>query len=143
MAGSQDTGIGQASSACLFPLFRPGTRPESDAIKQAVDRSGHGFVSHDPRESLSPDDPGEAWLELLVDGVTFDVLGLAPLQSVCWPGLRHHFGIGENDITSCEAIVIGPGPHLSGAASAIPVVRAMMGMAEALLEQIEGAVAVV
>ena len=143
MAGSREAGVGQASNACLFLLFRPGMRPGSDAISQVVAQSGCGIVSHDPRQAFSPEGIDDSWLELLVEGLTFDVLGLSPLEGVHWPGLRHDFGIAPDEIAPCEAIVIAPGPHLSGAANAIPVIRTMMGMASTLLEGTDGAVGVV
>ena len=143
MGGSYEADSGRVASACLFLLFEPGRRPDGDAVAQALASSQSGFVSHDPRGGQSQDDAPEAWLELLVDGLTFDMLGLAPLAPLQWPKPRHYFGIAPEAIGGCEAVVIAPGPHLGASVNAMPVIRSMMGLTAAMLAQLDGAVGVI
>ena len=97
-------------------------------------QSDIGQVSHEP----VPSDAAIAssdWLEIVVDGLTFDLLGLAPGRSLLTPPPRHHFGLSSASLAGCEAIGLAPGPHLTGAANAMPVVRTLLRLASALAWQ--------
>lgn len=98
-------------------LFAPGARPDADSLS-ALGQAEQAFVvSHRP---ASPAD----WIELLRDGLTFDISGLAP--GAATPGapaaLRTGLPAGF-DPAAYEAILLAPGPHLAGAESLLPVVQ--------------------
>lgn len=128
------TSGGQGAPAvqpCLLLLFPIGERPSTPAIRTALARGRAGHISYDPAKKKSRTTQPD-WLEVVVDGLTFDLLGLAP-----GPGLPHHeprhcFGIAAETLASCEAIGLAPGPHLAGAANAMPVVRTLLRLASAL-----------
>jgi hypothetical protein len=85
-------------------------------------------VSHAP-------DPAEGWLELIADGLTFDLTGLAPAAAAPMPELLHPFGFAAGaDVVPGEAITLIPGEHLRGGEHLLPVVRVMTGIAARLGE---------
>ena len=93
-----------------------------------------GQVSHDPaadRAIVAASD----WLELVIDGLTFDLLGLAPGRSLQERTPRYCFGLEAAALADCERIGLAPGPHLAGAANAMPVVRTMLRLASALTRE--------
>jgi len=82
------------------------------------------------------------WLELLLNGMTFDCIGLAPGAPSLLPERAHSFGLApEADFTGSEAITLVPGPHLAGGGAMYPVVRCLAWLG-ALLADLEGAQAV-
>ena len=73
------------------------------------------------------------WLEVLANGLTFDLSGLAPAPGHSPPEQAYGFDLPAGfDHTGLEALCLTPGPHLSGAARMMPVVRAMAGLAASL-----------
>lgn len=122
---------GPAAQPCLFLLFPRGERPTAVDVRAALLQSNAAQVSYDPadreRAAVAND-----WLELLADGLTFDLLGLAPGEGLSPPEPRHRLGLSAQALGDCEAIGIAPGPHLAGAANALPVVRTMLGIAATL-----------
>lgn len=133
------TGGGHGEPAvqpCLFILFPKGGRPSARDVRVALARGRMGQVSYDPAQSetvvVSSD-----WLELLVEGLTFDLLGLAPGRSLLAPVPRHCFGLSPASLLGSEAIGLAPGPHLAGAANAPPVVRTLLRLASGLAWQWE------
>lgn len=125
---------GPAVQPCLFLLFPTGSRPSALDVRTALERSGAGQVSHDPAATQS-NVPASDWLEVVLDGLTFDLLGLAPGRSLQQRAPRHCFGLDASAMAHCERIGIAPGPHLAGAANAMPVVRTMLHLASALSRQ--------
>lgn len=107
-------------------MFAPGARPSADAVA-ALGRRTRGFtISHRPADE-------EGWLELLVNGLTFDVRGLAPAPPAEPFGFAHRFAVAEqHDPESLEALSLTPGAHLAGAEAMLPVVRAAAGLAAEL-----------
>lgn len=130
-----------AAQPCLFLLFPGGQRPDADAVRGALKRSASGQVSHDPRSSGRGAAETGDWLELLCDGLTFDLLGLAPGQSLRPGTPRHRFGLADTQLGDVEAIGLAPGPHLVGAANAMPVVRTLLRTGAALAGQLDRTVA--
>jgi hypothetical protein len=119
-------------------LFAPGDRPSGQAIA-ALARDKAGFaVSFDPAEGDDRDGaPAEAgtWLELLANGLTFDLVGLAPGQPAELPAADQMFGLPETfDPARMEAVTLRPGPHLAAGAGMLPVVRSLAWLAARLAD---------
>ena len=92
-----------------------------------------GFsISHRPA-------PHEGWVELLAQGLAFDLVGLAPAAPSPAPQPCHHYGTAA---LTGEAIALYPGAHLSGGEGLLPVVRtaAALGAALAGLDGVEAVV---
>lgn len=116
-------------------LFAPGARPGAGDVAEFGRRSGAFSVSHQPEAT-------EGWLELLVNGLTFDLRGLAPGGAVDRFDFVHRYALnGEPDPQTMEAVSLGLGPHLAGAETMMPVVRAAAGLA-AVLAELPGCAAV-
>ena len=59
--------------------------------------------------------------------MTFDLFGLAPGPQVGVPLISHRMNVPDGFLeTTCEAICVIPGPHLSGGTNSLPVVRVML-----------------
>jgi hypothetical protein len=123
-----------ALQPCLFLLFPQGRRPSAPAVREALARSSVGQVSLDPGASEAIPVASD-WLEVVVNGLAFDILGLSPGQALSAPAPRHHFGCEPAALLGCEAIGLAPGPHLAGATNAMPVVRTLLRLASALASQ--------
>ena len=75
-------------------------------------------------------DAREGWVELLVSGLTFDLVGLNPaaVKPLAEPQFR--FGLARDfDPQGTEPITLVPGPHLRSSVPVLPVVRSMAGLA--------------
>lgn len=83
-------------------------------------------ISHRP-------DEGGGWLELLRDGLTFDLEGLAPGAAHASPDITNWYGMnaGAADLAS---ITLSAGPHLAGAQHLLPVVRVAAALLADLAE---------
>lgn len=90
------------------------------------------------------DAQAQEWLELLRDGLTFDLRGLSPGAQSAAPMIAHRFDFplaaGQE---SLEALTIATGPHLAGGERSMPVLRGMLGLARDLTQHFEDLVAVV
>ena len=75
--------------------------------------------------------PGQQdWIELLRDGLTFDMIGLAPGAEVDFPLITHRFDLAALPTAEThDAIALNPGPHLAAGGSSQPVVRALLALA--------------
>lgn len=100
-------------------------------MREALARSGAGQVSHDPALGKAAGAASD-WLEVVIDGLTFDLLGLAPGRGLQARAARHRFGLDAATLAGCQSIGLAPGPHLAGAANALPVVRTLLQLAAAL-----------
>lgn len=131
---AQDIDAGGGISAASL-LFAPGERPGRQAIA-ALARDKTSFsISLDPAEVGGGDGDGERgdWLELLANGLTFDLAGLAPGPAAEPPPAGQAFGLpAEFDATSMQAITLRPGPHLAAGAAMLPVVRSLAWLAAQL-----------
>lgn len=106
-------------------LFAHGERPGAAGIRGLIAR-GAGF-------SLVPSGDGDAadtsWLELLVNGLSFDLQRLAPGAPRALPDFMYLFDLPAGlDIAGCEAVTLEPGPHLEGGENLLPVVRSQMAL---------------
>lgn len=139
-----------ADAAGLHLLFAPGRRPTRDAIRSFVSRQHAVSLSHDPTEdaarslvvadgehlrAAAPDADAAAplWVELLRDGLTFDLHGLAPGAACSTPDVAHRFDLAATPaLDAFESLVIAPGPHIAGGARSVPVLKAMVALARDL-----------
>ena len=142
--GSEKANDRSAPVNALFLMFERDCRPHRSELIDAISAIQDTTISHDPfqrdaahrhaREALG-DMPEGTWLELLKWGMTFDCLGLAPGPKLVLPPVRHRLSLSSDiDLASHDAIALTPGPHLADASSSIPVVRAMLDAATALIE---------
>jgi hypothetical protein len=128
-------------------LFAAGCRVDAGSIRQLAEKQAGFSISLDPgaestRDDAAPGEPGQRWLELLANGLTFDLVGLAPGAPAEPPPRAHTYALAANvEPVGMEALTLRPGPHLSGGQAMIPVVRSLARLA-ATLAQIEGVRAV-
>ena len=93
---------------------------------------GQFTLSIDPAVDGGED---EGWVELLANGLTFDLVGLAPNVAKALPECEHRFALPDGfDSAGMEAITLTPGPHLSGGGAMFPVVRCLALLAAQLSE---------
>ena len=118
VAGEVDRGV---RLACL--LVDDAARFDAAAVERLA-QTGACAISN-----RSADDAG--WLELLRDGLTFDLDGLAPAAMVPAPQIANWYGVPA-DTPGLSAITLSVGPHLAGAAHLLPVIR----VAAALLAEL-------
>lgn len=124
-------GGGGISAASL--LFAPGERPGRQAIAALASEKASFAISHDPAEGNGENGEAGDWLELLANGLTFDLVGLAPGHSAESPPLGQVFGLpAEFDSWRMEAITLRPGPHLTAGGAMPPVVRSLAWLAAQL-----------
>lgn len=130
---------GLMSAASL--VFKSGTLPGREAVRTLAARDREFAVSLEPELSGDTDERGN-WLELVINGLTFDLSGLAPGATGELPEMRHTFGlppeIRDQDL---QAITLVPGPHLAGGRRLLPVLRSH-AMLTARLAQLPGVEAV-
>ncbi len=85
-----------------------------------------------------------AWLELLRDGLTFDLIGLASGDAVGFPQIEHRFDLEDTpNPVRHEALQLAPGQHLAGGERTTPVVKGLMALARDLVQHFEEIEAVV
>ena len=118
-------------------LFEAGARPSADDLRPALARSAFAQVSYDPSERTSAAAPSD-WLEVVADGLTFDLLGIVPGRPLSAPEPRHRFALPAQPAQGLEAVGIAPGPHLSGAHNAMPVVRTLLRIGVTLARTLRG-----
>lgn len=135
----------------MYLLFEAGKRPSAAQIHAFAAASNKVFVSHDPAVLCSPlgNSPelapkqgelstgtlplAKQWVELLRDGLTFDLAGLAPGPACHAPVPAHRFDWrGAAEPVAFEAMALTAGPHLQGAEASAPVLRAMIALARDL-----------
>lgn len=82
------------------------------------------------------------WIELLRDGLTFDLSGLAPGPSAPLPAFAYRFDLTDMpDPAAHEALVLRPGPHLAAGENSIPLIRGLLALGCDLVRQFEDVVA--
>lgn len=148
--------------AGLYLLFASGNRPDRDSIRRFAERHPAVSLSHDPSDSPAPElvgasadadaataSPGtgladKVWIELLRDGLTFDLRGMMPGRACPAPHAEHLFDLEEAPaLSTCEGMRIVPGPHLAGGERTAPVIRGMIALARDLVHHFDSLVAVV
>lgn len=147
----------------LFLLFSNGKRPDRHAIREFVACQPRVAISHDPSEldptdlcnegEVSADGSGETlasasrsrlWVELVRDGLAFDLSGLEPGSEVPFPVIENRFDLAA--IPSAEdydILYLAPGNHLAGGERTLPVAKGLLGLARDLVDHFDELVCVV
>lgn len=85
-----------------------------------------------------------AWLELLRDGMSFELSGLAPGEGLSLPHVEFVFDFSAPpEPFDYEALLLAPGHHLAGGERTLPVARALLGLARDLVDhfaELEGVI---
>ena len=122
----------QSNVSAVSLLFAPGKRPRALDICAQAKSSGQFSISLDPSADGGQE---EGWLELLANGMTFDLVGLAPQAVIEVPQTIHAFGLREKlDVGTLQPVLITPGPHLAAGSAMFPVVRTLAMIAAQLVE---------
>jgi hypothetical protein len=130
-------------------LFAAGRRPEAAAVREFAERTGGLAVSLDPSEGASgvatshssSGAESQVWLELLANGLTFDLVGLRPGMPADPTPCVHAYELGEVQEGGLDALTIRPGPHIAGG-HALPVVVRSLAWLAATLSALDGVEAV-
>lgn len=105
-------------------------------------------ISHDPVPDDTPHAealwPGQQhWLELLTEGLTFDLSGIAPGPPSPFPDMAHRFDLPALPAAADhEAVTLRPGPHLAEGGNAMPLMRSLLGLACDMVRQFDDLLAV-
>lgn len=146
----------------IYLLFARGKRPDRAAIKAFVAAQQGTSISHDPSGNpalqlvtadgrhIGQGNPEEGpntnavWMELLRDGLTFDLEGLAPGETCAFPKANHRFDLEDlPSAANYDALVLEPGHHLAGGERTMPVVKGLVGLARELIHHFDDLLAVV
>jgi hypothetical protein len=129
----------RADATQLHLLFATGRRPDRGAITAFAARHLATRVTHDPlageHEHVSAIWPGQPlWIELLRDGLTFDLSGFSPGAACEFPIIGSRFDCATLPAPEThEVLALLPGPHLAGGGQSQPVVRALLALARDLV----------
>ncbi len=151
-----------ADAKGVYLLFSAGKRPTRAAIKEFVETQREVSISHDPSDGASlqlvtadgeelrpgaevrPKSKDEIWIELLREGLTFDLRGIAPGKSCEFPEFEHRFDLEDAPgAFRLDSLLLEPGQHLLGAESTMPVVQCMIALTRDLVHHFDDLVAVV
>ena len=114
-----------AVQPALSLLFAAGTRPDLAAIEHLFAETAPGGL---PGRLVASAGADCSATQVLVNGLTFDIAGLAPAKPL--PVVTAHHRHGLDDLTEpLEAITSAPGEHISAGAAMVPVTRALLGFA--------------
>jgi hypothetical protein len=138
----------RAHDTQLHLLFAKGRRPDSAAISSFAARQQANIISNQPfaKDPAQPAAvwPGQQlWIELLREGLTFDLSGLGPGPQSDFPQIEHRFDLPNIPTPEThEALAFLPGPHLVAGGRSQPVVRAMLALACDLILHFDDLVAI-
>lgn len=133
--------LGANALGAMILLFRAGQRPSLECVRAAVAGAGRLSIVHEMEPGI---DGAPGAIELLRDGMTFDLQGFAPSNAIPIPPVHHAYGMPEqHDPFSDEAILLKPGPHLAAGVHTLPVIRAMASIAADLASLFVGCFAIV
>ena len=138
-----DNGAGADLSVASL-LFEPGDRAGAEEVRALALSDPSFMISLDPQEGqaaagspasspkkagrgAAPDPPQQdRWLELLANGLTFDLQGLSPGLPQVLPPYAYAYGLPVGLSTApLEAISLRPGPHIAAGGRMLPVVRGL------------------
>ena len=129
-------------------MFAKGKRPDRDAIavfaaRQQLVTLSHVLQSGDTEHAGTGWHGQQIWTELLREGLTFDLSGLAPGPAVAFPIIEHRFDLAETPSSErFDALAIAPGPHLASGRRSMPVIRGMLALACDLIRHFDDLAAV-
>lgn len=151
MSGAADT-----LPSGLFLLFPKGGRPDDSELRNFAADQRSVSITHDPRDAgdnrianghAAHDDAMVSqlhWVEVLREGLTFDLIGLAPGEAASFPETRHWFDLEKPPAPPAyEALQVIPGQHLAGGEKSIPVVKGLVGLARDCVHHFDELAAVV
>ncbi|MFZ1742624.1 MAG: hypothetical protein WAT93_07210 [Pontixanthobacter sp.] len=117
-------------------MFPAGARPWAAEIHEICAASASLSVSHNPHDGDAESGKKSAeWLEILCDGLTFELSGLGHGECRVLEEFDAASGTIPDSIpASSQAVLLAPGPHLSGGESSMPIVRTMMALAASFAE---------
>ena len=116
--------------ATVSLLFEADDRPCARDIHDIARRDGNFSVSIDPSLDGEAD---EGWVELLANGLTFDLTGLSPFDASEIPHFSHSYGLpADFREQELQAITLMPGPHLLAGGAMFPVIRGLAVLAAQL-----------
>ncbi len=106
---------------------------------------GADHVQSDKSASFAnPEAQEHAWMELLREGLTFDLEGIAPGPASEFPEIEHRFDLEQSpNGFRFDAMRISIGQHLSGGERSLPIMRGMVGLARDLTHHFDDVKAVV
>jgi hypothetical protein len=137
---------GKFSGPIAALMFAAGCRPDVEAIRNLAEREGGFSISQflSPRsvsagEASTDSIAAQLSLEMLSNGLTFDLVGLAPGAAAEGAPCVH--GDALAGIAGLEAVNLRFGPHLSGGHAMMPLIRSLAWIA-AMLSALDGAAAV-
>src|SRR5204862_249751 len=97
--------LGRIEGRAYATLIAAGARPSLSDVRRAGEATSAFAVTYDPGEGAGP-------AELLVTGLAFEVLGLAPAGGEPVPEIAHRFGLEPAwPALPVEAVVVRPGPN--------------------------------
>ncbi|MGV3510650.1 MAG: hypothetical protein ACO1OX_01475 [Novosphingobium sp.] len=99
-------------------MYDPEKIPGFAEIAAGQEHGAGYFVSHAP-------DTTEGWVELLCNGLTFDLHGLRDGPVALAPEIRSAVGLDIDQISGKRWLTLAPGPHLAGAGRLLPVIRVL------------------
>jgi hypothetical protein len=119
--------------------------PAADTAAGLLVPQGEGEYGSAPAAApAAADAQAQVWLEVLREGLTFDLRGLAPGPHGAAPAISHRFDFSaSHSQDALEVLTITPGPHLAGGERSIPVLKGMLGLARDLAQHFEDLLAVV
>lgn len=97
-------------------LYDAAPLPSLKDILSEAERSATFAVSHQPSEE-------DGWVEILRDGLTFDLHGLTGGPAQPLPQHRAAVGLDPSSGADAGVLTLAPGPHLAGAQRLLPVIR--------------------
>jgi len=138
----------------LYLLFSRGKRPDRYAIRDFVAHRSGVTISFDPAadppvepivdlgeareqggETMASARSEQVWIELLHDGLTFDLVGLAPGKGPSFPPVWHRFDLESLPTdTDYEVLHLAPGHHLAGGERLLPVAMGLLALARDLID---------
>ena len=115
----------------LYLLVAPGKRVTFDALSAAIDDNPLLSITSAASDAAITD----TGIELVIDGLTFDLFGLSDAPHVEQASWAHTVAFdGMPASSGFEMLVLKPGPHLAGGHALLPVVRGWMQCAQILAE---------
>jgi hypothetical protein len=126
--------VGERLDNAVVLLFAAGKRPRaSDVVRHSLKQGQFAVTFESEADGPDAGSGGRQWAELLANGLTFDLSGLAPGPAESAEGGAHFYGYDQQpDLTGCEALRLVPGPHLVSGGPMIPVIRCLAWLAAEL-----------